>query len=164
MNYHKLPFLNTGQKVYNLFDIDWKKVGKFQKYKKANWKQMKPRQRKLYYAIHNICKKDFETRAKREYIVAPYIIDVYIPKLGIAIKIDGGIHENRQEYDSRRDNYLESLGLLVLRFNNDIVDRYFDDVVETVKRAIIKRNNLSMKQYIEMHNLNYYRRNQGAYS
>lgn len=135
-----------------------KRQPQLHKFKMQNWKRMKPRQRKLYYAIHNICKRDFDTRAKREFIVAPYIIDVYIPKFGIAVEIDGSFHDNRQEYDSRRDNYLEDLGILTLRFDNEIVDNYFNSVVETVKKAIIKRANISLKTIIDRHNISYYTR------
>lgn len=139
-----------------MFSFNYKKVNRLHKFKKENYKRMKPRQRKLYYAIHNWLKEDFNSKARREYVIAPYIIDIYLPKFGIAIELDGSFHDNRQEYDSKRDGYLENIGILTLRFDNSVVDEHFDEVVERVKRAVIKRNNISMENKVHNHNFNYY--------
>ena len=51
----------------------------------------------------------------RQRIIGNYIVDFYVKKLGLVIEIDGSSHDNKEEYDSAREEYLLSLGLKVYR-------------------------------------------------
>ncbi len=48
-----------------------------------------------------------------------YIPDFYCSELKLAIELDGGIHLKRIEDDKHRDEVLNSLGVEVLRINNE---------------------------------------------
>lgn len=63
---------------------------------------------------------------RRQYSVVKYIVDFYCPKLKLAIEIDGDSHfENKVELlDPKRQRYIESFGIRVLRFTNH--DIYYD--------------------------------------
>lgn len=50
-----------------------------------------------------------------------YIIDFIIPSLLLAIEIDGSSHDNKQDYDARRDQFIISHGLKVLHVKNEDV-------------------------------------------
>jgi type I restriction enzyme R subunit len=65
------------------------------------WNQVKNKQFKGY---------DFD----RQKIIGNYIVDFYCGNCNVVVEIDGGSHDNKQEYDAERDAYLESLGLTVI--------------------------------------------------
>ena len=46
-----------------------------------------------------------------------FIVDFYCNELKLVIEIDGITHNDKEEYDQKRQNRLEELGLKVLRFN-----------------------------------------------
>lgn len=49
-----------------------------------------------------------------------YIVDFYLPRpLKLVIEVDGSSHDNRQEYDKRKDAYLVRRGFTVLRVTNE---------------------------------------------
>jgi len=67
-----------------------------------------------------------------------YIVDFYAPQAKLVIEVDGSQHlEGPQaEQDRRRDEYLESVGLRVLRFNSREVLVETEAVVEAIHRVI----------------------------
>ncbi len=50
----------------------------------------------------------------RQKIVGNYIVDFYCANVGVVIEIDGKSHDDKQEYDAKRDEFLQSLGLTVI--------------------------------------------------
>lgn len=70
----------------------------------------------------------------RQKPVAEYIVDFYCPKAKLVIELDGGRHKSADSIkkDTLRDNNLESLGLKVLRFNNNDVIENIEGVLERV--------------------------------
>ena len=45
----------------------------------------------------------------RQIIIGNYIVDFYVKTLGLVVGIDGSSHENKEEYDQKREDYLISL-------------------------------------------------------
>ena len=70
----------------------------------------------------------------RQKPIGDYIVDFYCPKARLVIEIDGGQHfsEETAEYDRTRTDYLQSLGLEVLRFTNSEVLKNTDSVAEII--------------------------------
>ncbi|MFH0805948.1 MAG: DUF559 domain-containing protein [Patescibacteria group bacterium] len=69
-----------------------------------------------------------------------FILDFLIPNFGIVVEIDGSQHNSSEiEYDSKRDSFLESMGLYILRFDNEIVRSNLEEVIITIMRAILKK-------------------------
>ena len=57
----------------------------------------------------------------RQKPIGPFIVDFYCSKLKLVIEVDGLTHIEKEEYDIKRQNYLESMGLKLLRFfDNDV--------------------------------------------
>jgi leucyl-tRNA synthetase len=50
-----------------------------------------------------------------------YIVDYLIPDRRLVVEVDGMYHESRKGYDQRRDAYLVSKGLTILRITNEEV-------------------------------------------
>lgn len=56
---------------------------------------------------------------KRQYSIVNYVVHFYCHKVKLAIELDGHIHIKTIEYDRYRSEYLKSLGITELRYNND---------------------------------------------
>jgi very-short-patch-repair endonuclease len=72
---------------------------------------------------------------RRQHSVANYVLDFYCPEERIAIELDGKGHfeENQAAYDRKRDLFLASVGINVLRFENKWVWNNPDRLLEIVK-------------------------------
>jgi len=70
----------------------------------------------------------------RQKPIGNYIVDFYAPKVKLVVEADGSQHlEMRHlQYDAKRDLYLKSVDLQVLRFNNLQIIQEIDVVVETI--------------------------------
>ncbi len=69
----------------------------------------------------------------RQQVIGDYIVDFHCPKLNLVIEIDGQSHEFKGEYDKKRDEFLKSLGLTVLHFNDLDIKKSVANVVESIK-------------------------------
>ena len=76
---------------------------------------------------------------RRQYSVGPYIVDFYSADKKLAIEVDGEHHKNADcvSYDEQRNKFLESIGINILRFSNDIVYDDLDKVLLTIRERII---------------------------
>ncbi len=79
----------------------------------------------------------------RQKVIGDYIVDFYTPKTKLVIEIDGSQHfeVHHAEQDRKRDEYLSSLGLMVLRFNSRQILLETDSVVELIYRTITDKIN-----------------------
>ena len=73
--------------------------------------------------------------------IGSYIVDFYAPKTKLVVEVDGSQHMDQEqaEKDRRRDKYMGSLGLEVLRFNSREVLKETDAVVEVIYRTMARR-------------------------
>ena len=74
------------------------------------------------------------TKWRRQYSIGKYIVDFYCPKARLCIELDGDAHYSMQGdlYDLNRTEYINSLGISILRFEN----REFWEAPERVLLAI----------------------------
>ncbi len=77
-------------------------------------------------------------RFYRQRPIGDYIVDFFCPRAKLVIEIDGSQHLVGEtiEYDRIRDDYLSSLGLRVLRFNNNDVLTNIEGVIERIGEEI----------------------------
>ncbi|MFL5741443.1 MAG: leucine--tRNA ligase [Flavisolibacter sp.] len=76
-------------------------------------------------------------KVRRQHTISQYIADFVILEADLVIEVDGGYHQGDQkEIDEARDQYLNQLGLSVLRFTNDEVLRQTDQVIDKIKLII----------------------------
>jgi very-short-patch-repair endonuclease len=75
----------------------------------------------------------------RQRIIGHYIVDFYVKGLMLVVEIDGSSHNEKQEYDDRRENYLRNLGLLVWKVSATEVMMDVERVMENLKQYIIDK-------------------------
>ncbi len=82
-----------------------------------------------------------EVQFYRQKPLGDYIVDFYAPKAKLVIEIDGSQHFEAQnaEKDKKRDEYLSSLGLMVLRFDSRQALKETEAVLDAVYQAIMAR-------------------------
>ncbi|MCO5287781.1 MAG: DUF559 domain-containing protein [Chitinophagaceae bacterium] len=51
----------------------------------------------------------------RQKIIGNYIVDFFCVNCGVVIEIDGSSHDEKEEYDAERDEFLMSLDLKIIR-------------------------------------------------
>ena len=73
---------------------------------------------------------------RRQKTMGPYIVDFYIAEKKTVIEADGSQHfeEAGTTADQKRDRYLNSKGLTVLRYSNLDINRNFDAVCEDIMK------------------------------
>jgi len=61
-----------------------------------------------------------------------YIVDFYCQKLKLIIEIDGVSHNDKSEYDQKRQKELENHGFKILRFTEHEVQKKIGDVLTII--------------------------------
>lgn len=69
----------------------------------------------------------------RQKPIDDYIVDFYCSELMLAIEVDGNSHNDKSEYDKKRQRRLESLGISVLRFKDFEVTKNVSAVIENIR-------------------------------
>ncbi len=73
----------------------------------------------------------------RQKPIGRYIVDFYCSELQLAIEIDGDSHAQSVEYDAKRTEFLNSLGLRVIRYSNDDVLDNLEGVYDDLLRQLL---------------------------
>jgi very-short-patch-repair endonuclease len=73
----------------------------------------------------------------RQRIIGNYIVDFYVKTLGLVIEIDGSSHDNKEEYDQKREDYFVSLGLKVYRISDLRVKHDLNNVMLELESYIV---------------------------
>ena len=69
----------------------------------------------------------------RQKPIGNYIVDFFSPEMRLVIEIDGITQAYKQKSDMERQEYLESITLTVLRFQDSDVRTNMNAVLETIK-------------------------------
>ena len=82
--------------------------------------------------------KDYPLRFQRQKAIGNYIVDFYCHSAKLVVELDGSQHydEEAERYDERRTDYLNDLGLTVLRIANIDIDRNFWGVCALIEKTI----------------------------
>ena len=93
-------------------------------------KNMTPQERRFWYCFL----RNHPLKFYRQRPIGSYIADFYCRKLRLVIEIDGSQHniDETIEYDRIRTEYMNSLGLNVIRFSNRDIDDKFSSVCEKI--------------------------------
>ena len=103
-------------------------------------KNMTKEERHLWYDFL----KNLPITVNRQKVIGNYIVDFYIASSKIVIELDGSQHyeDSGIESDSIRDEFLNSLGIKVLRYSNLDVNRRFESVCEDILNNITPHQSL----------------------
>ncbi|MFA5750276.1 MAG: endonuclease domain-containing protein [Candidatus Shapirobacteria bacterium] len=94
---------------------------------------------KLFWKILNY--KKLNLKFTRQKPIGRFILDFYCSKLLLAIEIDGGSHNKKENYDEGRDLYLEQRGIKTIRFKNEEIENSLEEVKKHLYQVIFDRKN-----------------------
>jgi very-short-patch-repair endonuclease len=92
--------------------------------------QPTPAEEKLWQKLRN--KQLLGFKFRRQHSIDRFIVDFYCNEAQLVVEVDGEIHDYTQEEDAIRQEFLESLGLRVVRFRNEAVLSSIDGVLEGI--------------------------------
>jgi very-short-patch-repair endonuclease len=72
---------------------------------------------------------------RRQHPIGPYILDFYCASAKLAVEVDGPSHNDRQDHDQRRTDWLTTQGIRVMRFTTDDVEQRPAYVLATIAQA-----------------------------
>ena len=84
-----------------------------------------------------LSRKQSGERFLRQRPIDNFIVDFFAPNLGLIIEIDGSSHANKGEYDFYRQQKLEGLGYVMIRFSEGEVLQAVGLVKEKIDYAIV---------------------------
>ena len=104
---------------------------------KALRKNMTPQERHLWYDFL----RTYPSKIYKQRIVGPYIVDFYCAGAKLIIEVDGSQHYDaaEQDYDARRTEYFEALGLEVVRYSNTDINVRFAEICDSIDYLIQQR-------------------------
>lgn len=82
-------------------------------------------------------------KARRQYGFGPYVIDFYIPKVYLAIEVDGKIHlsKEQRQRDLNKDTFLRKNRVEVIRIKNEEIFSDLDAVVTKLETIVKEKLN-----------------------
>ena len=97
-------------------------------------REMTPQERKLWYLFL----QNYPVKIYKQRIIGSYIVDFFCSSAKLVIEIDGSQHydEAGKAYDAARSQYLNALGLRVVRYSNADINSRFDFVCESIHQHI----------------------------
>ena len=97
-------------------------------------KNMTKEERHLWYDFL----KSLPVTVNRQKVIGNYIVDFYIATYKIVIELDGSQHYEDKgiENDTKRDMFLNDLGINVLRYSNLDINQRFESVCEDILNHI----------------------------
>ena len=73
---------------------------------------------------------------RRQHPIGNFIVDFVCIEKKLIVELDGGQHQLRQDYDSKRTDYLEGKGYKVLRFWDNDALLETDSVMKVIYEAL----------------------------
>ena len=97
-------------------------------------RNMTPEERHLWYDFL----KSLPQKIVRQKVLGKYIADFYCAAAHLVIELDGSQHYDAEgmEYDRKRTEYLNGLGIQVIRIPNNEINDNFDGVCEYIGKVI----------------------------
>ncbi len=84
-----------------------------------------------------LCKLGVRYRTQHIVLAAKAILDFYLPDQEICIEVDDPGHEKRQKKDQERTKRLAGLGIRVIRYTNEDVDKRLKMVIASIRAEIV---------------------------
>ncbi len=72
---------------------------------------------------------------RRQHSVEKFVLDFYCPEVRLAIELDGSSHDGEEaaQRDESRQEFIESYGIVFLRFSNQEIYQNIQGIVETIE-------------------------------
>jgi very-short-patch-repair endonuclease len=78
---------------------------------------------------------------RRQYSVGSFVLDFFSPEIKMGIELDGDSHfqSGVREYDQKRQQFIESFGIKIIRILNIEIYQNLDGVLEMIGHAVLMR-------------------------
>lgn len=73
---------------------------------------------------------------RRQHPIGRFVVDFYCVERGIAIEVDGSVHDRQADEDRVRQEYLEARGVRFLRFTNEAVQEHIERVLTEILSSL----------------------------
>ncbi len=70
--------------------------------------------------------------------IGKFIADFYCTEKKLIIELDGAQHLENAEYDSQREDFMNSLGLTTIRFWNEDIRKNLNGVLMEIEHLLMK--------------------------
>ena len=82
--------------------------------------------------------RGYDVKFYRQRVIGNYIADFYCPQAKLVIELDGSQHylDNGIRNDNKRSDFLNSLGISVMRFSNLEISKQFHGVCEMIHNYV----------------------------
>ena len=82
--------------------------------------------------------KQLPVTVNRPKVIGSYIVDFYCASCNLVIELDGSQHyeDEASAADRERDHMLNQLGITVVRYSNDDINRNFEEVCADLLRRM----------------------------
>ncbi|WP_317167492.1 DUF559 domain-containing protein [Flavobacterium bernardetii] len=74
----------------------------------------------------------------RQRVIGNCIVDFYVKSLGLVIEIDGESHNEKEDYDSKRDEFMISIGIRIYRISKLRVLHDLENIMIELENYIIQ--------------------------
>lgn len=72
----------------------------------------------------------------RQVPINEFIVDFYCHEIQLAIEVDGSSHDNKYDYDCRRQGILETKGVAFIRFTNTEITKNLFSVLLALENKV----------------------------
>ena len=102
-------------------------------------KEMTQAEKYLWYQFL----KSYPIQFRRQVTCGQYILDFYCAKVKLAIELDGSQHYHTEgkEKDLHRTEYLNSLGIYVLRIPDNLLWKNFKEIRDMINQTVKNKLN-----------------------
>jgi poly(A) polymerase len=108
------------------------------------WDQLKPRARELRREAtpaermlwERLRRNQLGVQFRRQHVIGAFIVDFYCSSARLVLEVDGPVHESSRREDADRQEFLETQGLKVLRFTNELVLHDTEAVVARIRQEV----------------------------
>ncbi len=130
-----------GEKIFNTDASSWIALKEFAR---QNRSKQTEAESILWEALRN---NKIGHKVRRQHAIENYIADFYFADCQLIIEIDGEYHTDKSqlEYDNSRTSILNEIGFSVLRFTNDEVVNYSENVIAKITSKINELSHPSPK-------------------
>ena len=90
-------------------------------------------ERRLWHALRT--KQLYGLHFRRQQAIQGFIVDFYCHRLRLIIELDGAAHDETIDYDAARYMVLSSLGMTIMRYQNDQVFQSLDTILTEITQA-----------------------------
>ena len=93
--------------------------------------------------------KNLPMTVNRQKNIGNYIVDFFIAEKRVVIEIDGLQHKmpENEKADEQRDKDLELLGIKVLRYSNEDINKNFEEICDNILNHIDVKAGEMKKEY-----------------